>query len=165
MLKATYSASPTTCFFIASIFVLIGVWSYQRAAQINSNLRLTQPIVTTAYFKDAYCGYESGKGGGPVMRIQYEYSYPGSKDDRQLSLATESVRFESRKSCDQELPNASKYKSQKQIWYDGDKPQRSRFTLEESSPWKIFFFMMLLAVMVALFGFMNRKKNKTFSDT
>ena len=161
MIKSTYSASPTTCFFIAAIFVLIGVWGYQHDANINTSLRLTQPILTTAYSKDAYCGYESGKGGGPVMRIRYEYSYPSSKDNRQLSSVTESVRFESQLSCTQELPVASKYKSQRQIWYDGENPQRSRLTLEESSPWKIFFFMMLLAVMVASFGFLNRKKNKS----
>ena len=50
------------------------------------------------------------------MRIQYEYSYPSSKDNRQLSSVTESVRFESQLSCTQELPVASKYKSQRQIW-------------------------------------------------
>lgn len=95
------------------------------------------------------------------MRIQYEYSYPSSKDNRQLSSVTESVRFESQLSCTQELPVASKYKSQRQIWYDGENPQRSRLTVEESSPWKIFFFMMLLAVMAASFGSLNRKKKKS----
>jgi hypothetical protein len=160
--EVKYRSSTRAYFLWSAIFVALAVWMFLSDINMQEERSLRFPISVKADFDSAYCGRATGpKARGFALFVKYNYQASTKGGGLQKYKATESFRMADRELCETYLLTAAKKYPFQYFYYEADAPQKYRLSIEKQSSLYILFFGLLLAAVLAAFGFSQLEDQRT----
>jgi hypothetical protein len=150
---------PIKFYFFAMLFLLLGVFGARFNQHQIEESRLKKPATINVKFVEASCYGQSGRKR-PLMFKTYIYSLTQSGGREQTYKAYDSIQYASKSDCEIYLQNANTIFPRTHTWYDQDAPWNARWTLDEPSPVRVFWYSSIPASVLFIFGLFQHRKMK-----
>jgi hypothetical protein len=154
---------PIKIYFFVILFLLLGVLGALFNQHQIKESRLLKPTTINVKFVEANCQGQSSSGKhvkSPHMFKTYVYS-PTQSTGRSLTYkAYDSIPYASKSDCEADLQNANTIYPRTQVWYDQDALWDARWTLDEPSPIRVFWYFSIVAGALFIFGLLEHRRMK-----